>query len=192
MLKKAKAEAQSEKTGTEKDDSSGMKPREFAETILKSSHSIWLAGLGAFAKAQQEGSKVFEALVRQGEQLEQKTRQTASDTATAARSAAMSKAKEMQEAAGGTWDKLEQVFEHRVARALSKLGVYTHNDVQRLADRVDQLAEAVNKLLQSQDAERSESNRSRARRSSPPAAKSAAGKSSARKRASKKSTSAAS
>ena len=41
--------------------------------------------------------------------------------------------------AGGTWDKLEQVFEDRVARALSKLGVYTQNDVQRLAARVDEL-----------------------------------------------------
>ena len=49
--------------------------------------------------------------------------------------------------AGGTWDKLEQVFEDRVARALSKLGVYTQNDVQKLAARVDELAEAVNKLL---------------------------------------------
>ena len=49
--------------------------------------------------------------------------------------------------AGGTWDKLEQVFEDRVERALSKLGVYTQNDVQRLAARVDELAEAVNKLV---------------------------------------------
>ena len=49
--------------------------------------------------------------------------------------------------AGGTWDKLEQVFEDRVARALSKLGVYTQNDVQRLAVRVDELAAAVNKLV---------------------------------------------
>ena len=48
--------------------------------------------------------------------------------------------------AGGTWDKLEQVFEDRVARALSKLGVYTQNDVQRLAARVDELADAVNSL----------------------------------------------
>ena len=49
--------------------------------------------------------------------------------------------------AGGTWDKLEQVFEDRVERALSKLGIYTHNDLQRLAERVDELAEAVNRLL---------------------------------------------
>ena len=92
MLKKAKAE--SEKETSENGSAPGMKTKDIADTILKSSHSIWLAGLGAFAKAQQEGTKVFEALVRQGEQLEQKTKQTASDTATAARSAAMSKAKD--------------------------------------------------------------------------------------------------
>ena len=52
--------------------------------------------------------------------------------------------------AGGTWDKLEQVFEDRVARALSKLGVYTQNDVERLAERVDALSEAVNALLKAE------------------------------------------
>jgi hypothetical protein len=51
--------------------------------------------------------------------------------------------------AGGTWDKLEQVFEDRVARALSKLGVYTQNDVEKLAERVDALSEAVNELIKS-------------------------------------------
>jgi hypothetical protein len=49
--------------------------------------------------------------------------------------------------AGGTWDKLEKVFEDRVARALSKLGVHTQSDVDRLAERVDALSEAVNELI---------------------------------------------
>jgi len=49
--------------------------------------------------------------------------------------------------AGGTWDRLEQVFEDRVARALAKLGVYTQDDVARLAERVDRLSDAVNALI---------------------------------------------
>jgi len=117
--------------------------------VIDSSHKIWLAGLGAFSRAQREGAKVFETLVKQGEELQSRTRQAATETAAAARGAAAAKAKEMQEMAGGTWDKLEQVFEDRVARALSKLGVYTQNDVQRLAARVDELAAAVNKLVAS-------------------------------------------
>jgi poly(hydroxyalkanoate) granule-associated protein len=138
MLKKAKAKIEAGEMDAPKSDSQG---------VLDSSHKIWLAGLGAFSRAQREGTKVFEALVKQGEQLQGRTKQVATETAAAARDAATAKAKEMQQMAGGTWDKLEQVFEDRVARALSKLGVYTQNDVQRLAKRVDELADAVNKLI---------------------------------------------
>ena len=118
-----------------------------AKVTAKAAPHGWPAGLGAFAKAQQEGAKVIETLLKQGHRLEQKTREAAADTAAAARGAAAAKAREVQQYAGGTWDKLEQVFEDRVERALSKLGVYTQNDIQRLAVRVDELAEAVNKLL---------------------------------------------
>ena len=138
MLKKEKAEMESGESGPAKDTAQG---------VFDSSHKIWLAGLGAFSRAQREGAKVFESLVKQGEELQSRTKQAASETASAARGVAAAKAKEMQEMAGGTWDKLEQVFEDRVARALSKLGVYTQNDVQRLAARVDELAAAVNKLV---------------------------------------------
>ncbi len=145
MLKKAKAEF-------------GSKPVEQAknlsQAILDSSHKIWLAGLGAFAKAQEGGAKVFDTLVQQGESLEAKTRAAAAGTADAARDAAKAKAKEMQAMAGGTWDKLEQVFENRVARALGRLGVYSSEDVKRLTERVDALSEAVNALLKQQGVKR--------------------------------------
>jgi poly(hydroxyalkanoate) granule-associated protein len=143
MLKKAKAELGSQHT-----EQKGL-----AQAVRDSSHQIWLAGLGAFAKAQQGGAKVFEGLVKQGESLEAKTRDVAAQTAKAARGAAEAKAKEMQTMAGGTWDKLEQVFEKRVARALGSLGVYSASDVKRLAERVDELSEAVNALLKAQGIE---------------------------------------
>ena len=138
MLKRAKADARR---------SEGATVGDLSQAVLDSSHQIWLAGLGAFVRAQQEGMRVFETLVKQGQRVEEKTRRAASETATAARGAAVAKAKEMQQMAGGTWDKLEQVFEDRVARALSKLGVYTQNDVQKLAVRVDALSAVVNELL---------------------------------------------
>jgi poly(hydroxyalkanoate) granule-associated protein len=143
MLKKAKAEAQggAKQGGGEKG---------ISKAVLESSHQIWLAGLGAFAKAQQGGKQVFDMLVKQGEILEAKTRSAAAQTADAAREAAKAKAKEMQTMAGGTWDKLEQVFEDRVSRALARLGVYTSSDVERLSERVNELSEAVNALLKAQ------------------------------------------
>ena len=145
MLKKAKAELGAQHT----EQAKGL-----AQAVRDSSHQIWLAGLGAFAKAQQGGAKVFEGLVKQGEGLEAKTRDVAAQTAKAARGAAEAKAKEMQAIAGGTWDKLEQVFENRVARALKSLGVYSASDVQRLTERVDELSEAVNALLKVQGIKR--------------------------------------
>ena len=160
MLKKAKAAMKESAAGEAKD---------LAQAVLDSSHQIWLAGVGAFVRAQQEGMKVFESLVQQGEKLERRTRQAAVDTAAAARGAATAKAKEMQQMAGGTWDKLEQVFEDRVARALSKLGVYTQNDVQKLAKRVDALSAAVNELLKA--AGSSPASSAAVKRSARPAAK---------------------
>jgi len=140
MLKKAKAQAKAHI-----EDLEGM-----PQGILESSRQIWLAGLGAFSRAQAEGMKMFETLVDQGRSLESRTRRAATETAAAAAGAAAQKAKEVHAMAGGTWDKLEQVFEDRVARALSKLGVYTQNDVSRLAERVDVLSEAVNALLKAE------------------------------------------
>src|SRR6186713_3152685 len=94
MLKKAKAQMDSGEKHTTKDMSQG---------VIDSSHKIWLAGLGAFSRAQREGAKVFETLVKQGEELQSRTRQAATETAAAARGAAAAKAKEMHEMAGGTW-----------------------------------------------------------------------------------------
>jgi poly(hydroxyalkanoate) granule-associated protein len=140
MLKKAKAGPADRETGESKD---------MSQAVLDSSRHIWLAGLGAFSRAQAEGMKVFETLVKQGEVLESKTRRVAADTAAAAKGAAKAKVSEVKHGVGGTWDKLEQVFEDRVARALSKLGVHTQTDVQRLTERVNALSAAVNELIKS-------------------------------------------
>jgi poly(hydroxyalkanoate) granule-associated protein len=147
MLKKARAMADNADKG-----GSDAAPKELAQSVLDSSRSIWLAGLGAFSRAQAEGMRMFDGLVKQGEALESKTRQAAGDAAKAAHGAATKKVKEVKDNVGGTWDKLEQVFEARVARALAKLGVHTQADVERLTERVDKLSVAVNALIKAQGA----------------------------------------
>ena len=78
MLKRAKAQAQSDAESA----APAAKPaKDLSQAVLNSSHQIWLAGLGAFSRAQQEGTKVFENLVRQGQQLESKTRRAAESSA---------------------------------------------------------------------------------------------------------------
>ena len=114
-----------------------------AKQVMESAQQIWLAGLGAFSKAQDEGKKVFDALVKQGEQIEQRTRTVAEATIETAKEQA---AKTFQ-LASGRFDKLEQVFENRVHNSLNRLGVLTSKDVDALSRQVAELSEAVRALL---------------------------------------------
>ena len=47
--------------------------------------------------------------------------------------------------ATGQWDKLENIFEERVAKALNKMGMPTAKEVQALAKRVDELSAQLKK-----------------------------------------------
>lgn len=116
-----------------------------AKSIMESAQHIWLAGLGAFAKAQGEGGKLFEGLVRQGSQLEQKTRHIAGKVEEV-RGAVESGVSQVRERTQETWDKLEQVFESRVSNALAKLGVPGRKELDELLKRVDELNREVKKL----------------------------------------------
>lgn len=94
-----------------------------SDRIKDSAQQIWLAGLGAFAKMQQEGSKAFEALVKDGAGLQKKTQQAAEETLAQAQTRMAGFASEFGTKAAGQWGKLENIFEERVARALEKLGI---------------------------------------------------------------------
>ncbi len=113
--------------------------KQLANTIKDSTQQIWLAGLGAFSKAQEEGGKVFDALVKEGETLQHKTRQLADERIAA-----------VAGRAADTWDRLEQVFEDRVARALGSLGVPSKKEIDTLSKRVADLTAAVQNLAQAQ------------------------------------------
>lgn len=120
---------------------------QLATAVRDSAHQIWLAGLGAFAKAQEEGSKVFEALVKEGTSLQLKTRAMAEEKIGEVTGKVTGK---VTRVAGGvskqatqSWDRLEQVFEERVARALGRLGVPTSKDVKALIERVEELNASV-------------------------------------------------
>lgn len=127
---------------------SASKPaaRASGKSIVESAQHIWLAGLGAFAKAQDEGTRLFEALVREGVSLEQKTRKMTSGKADEARGAVEAVVGQVKERSQETWDKLEKVFESRVSRALNQLGVPGSAELKSLTQRVEELAREVHKL----------------------------------------------
>jgi poly(hydroxyalkanoate) granule-associated protein len=119
---------------------------QLAQTVKDSAQQIWLAGLGAFSKAQEEGNKVFEALVKEGVTLQRKTQTVAEERIGNVTGKMQAMAGEVGAKAGAQWDKLESIFEERTARALNKLGAPTAKDVATLSERVEALAAAVAKL----------------------------------------------
>ncbi|ALN58340.1 Poly(hydroxyalcanoate) granule associated protein [Lysobacter enzymogenes] len=110
-----------------------------SKSLSESAQQIWLAGVGAFGRAQAEGTKLFEGLVKEGLTLEQATRKFTGGQAGALRDAVESKVGQARERAADTWDRLEKVFEERVQRALVKLGVPGREDLAELSERVDAL-----------------------------------------------------
>ena len=119
---------------------------QLASAVKDSAQQIWLAGLGAFAKAQEEGSKVFDALVKEGMSIQRKTQSVAEEKITEATSRMSDMASDIQSKAGNRWDKLENIFEERVAKALSKLGVPSAKEVNALAARVDHVEKTMMKM----------------------------------------------
>jgi poly(hydroxyalkanoate) granule-associated protein len=148
-----------------------------ADRIKDSAQQIWLAGLGAFAKMQQEGSKAFEALVKDGAGMQKKTQQAAEETLGQAQQRMAGFASEFGSKAAGQWGKLENIFEERVARALEKLGTPTAADMAALQARVDALEAQLKKQQQPQhggaakEAAPARASRGAARKTAAPAVK---------------------
>jgi len=110
--------------------------------LLEPASQIWLAGLGAFARAQQEGGRLFETLVKEGEEVEALTRKTADDMFTEMKG----KVEAVRGKATDKLDRLEQAFQDRVARALGRLGVPTNDDIQEIATRIEALSDSLRQL----------------------------------------------
>lgn len=104
-------------------------------TAAEYSRRIWLAGLGAMSRTGTEGRNLFESLVKEGEEIEARSRERAAASL-----------EETMQKATNRWDHLESLLEERVSRTLSSLGVATNEDIRNLAQQVQQLNEQVKAL----------------------------------------------
>lgn len=143
MVKKLKQMADKKATAS---GAAGLMDSALASSVKDSAQQIWLAGMGAFSKAQEEGGKVFEALVKEGTALQRKTQAVAEEKLGEVTSRMSNMAGDVGAKAGQQWDKLESIFEERVAKSLNKLGVPSAKDVDALIKRIDALSAQVAKL----------------------------------------------
>jgi poly(hydroxyalkanoate) granule-associated protein len=122
------------KTGSENTTAADL-----SASLKDSAQQIWLAGLGAFSKAQEEGGKMFDTLVKEGTTLQRKTQTVTQERFADATNRMASIATDLSSKAAGQLDKLEGIFESRVAQALNKLGVPSAHDIALLNARIDEL-----------------------------------------------------
>jgi poly(hydroxyalkanoate) granule-associated protein len=132
MVKKAKTTA-----GSKQD------AKQLAKQVSDSAQQIWLAGLGAFSKAREDRAKAFEQLVKEGKSLQLRSRAFAEERINEMTGRLTEVKDNVSKQATESWDRLEQVFEERVSRALGRLGVPTSRDIQALIKRVDTLTASV-------------------------------------------------
>lgn len=111
---------------------------QIAKKIKESASQIWLAGLGAYAKAEKEGSKLFDALVRDGKKVEGKT-------TGGKKISYREKVEEVKDKAAHSWEKIEKAFDERVASTLAKLNIPTKHDVDALAAQIKVLQAVIEK-----------------------------------------------
>lgn len=123
---------------TSKADAQAQAER-LSKSLSESAQQIWLAGVGAFSRAQAEGTKLFENLAKEGLNIENTARKFAGKRAEVVREAVETRVEQARDRATDTWDRLEKVFEERVQRALVKLGVPGRDDLKDLSSRVDGL-----------------------------------------------------
>ncbi len=107
----------------------------------KYTKQIWLAGLGAFSRAEEEGSKMFDSLVKVGEELESKTVELTDQTV-------MRVAEKTKESVTDTKDKVEKILDHKVTTSLNKIGLVTVKDIQNLEGLILELHLKVDALME--------------------------------------------
>lgn len=113
-------------------------------SLGESAQQVWLAGLGALSRAQAEGSRLFDSLVREGESMEARSRED-SARGESLRDSVESTLGNARERAAGTWDRVEKSFEDRVQRVLRRMDIPSRSDIEALNARLDALNHRLNR-----------------------------------------------
>lgn len=136
-------------------DENDKKPEndpQLAAKIKGSARQIWLAGLGAYTKAEEDTGRFFERLVQEGEQLENRTRGVVEKQIRSVED----RVEGVRERATGTWDRLEHLFDERVSGALRRLGIHRREDIEALEHRIEALEAELSALRDSKSSDEEE------------------------------------
>lgn len=137
---------------SEENDKKPENDPQLAAKIKDSARQIWLAGLGAYTKAEEDTGRFFDRLVQEGEQLENKTRGVVEKQIKSVED----RVGDVKDRATGTWDKLENMFDERVSGALRRLGIHRREEIEALERRIEILESELNRRRGSEGSDEEE------------------------------------
>lgn len=132
-----------------KKKSENVESNSWLNEVEKYSRQIWLAGLGAYAKASKDGAKLFDGLVEDGAKAEELAKGAVEQqvkNVESAKDKAVDAVESVKDKALGKWNALEEAFDRRLNSAVSRLGVPSRSEVRELQKKVDELTKLVKKL----------------------------------------------
>ncbi|PAV47173.1 poly(3-hydroxyalkanoate) granule-associated protein PhaI [Pseudomonas sp. HAR-UPW-AIA-41] len=108
--------------------------------VKHAARQIWLAGLGAYSKAGQEGADYLKDLIKSGESVEKQGKKLVTEQVEAANDTVKTSVSSVKEKVEVQLDKVEKAFDARVASALNRLGIPSKKDVAALSAKLDELS----------------------------------------------------
>lgn len=118
-----------------------------ANTLIETNRSIWLAGLGAFSSLGRKATGApaaqnFEALVKAGAAIEERSKQLVDNSAEAAHKSVNSIASKVD----NKFEEFESVFDRRIADTLGRLSIPSRAEIAVLLHRIEVLEAEVKAL----------------------------------------------
>jgi poly(hydroxyalkanoate) granule-associated protein len=114
------------------------------DELTERGRDVWLAGLGALATVEEEGTKLFNRLVDRGQEFEEERRTELEEATEKVREQSDEALTQLEEAGEET----QSAFAESVSSALERFGVPTRDEVDNLAEKVDHLSRQVEQLAE--------------------------------------------
>jgi len=120
-------------------DNEGNRTRSVADDVKATARKVWLAGLGALSVAEAEGTKVFNKLVEQGEQFEDRSKPKVEEL--------KARAARTREKTSDKIRSLEKRVETAVSSRLQGAGMAAQAQVDDLQARIAELEAALTRVI---------------------------------------------
>jgi poly(hydroxyalkanoate) granule-associated protein len=116
------------------------------EELTKRGREVWLAGLGALATVEEEGTRLFGQLVDRGKEFESERRKEIEEVREEVTETAREQRDEALEQIEEAGEETQSLLLDTVHAALERFGVPTRSEVDRLSAKVDTLSQQVDAL----------------------------------------------